>query len=67
MMCIGGSLSYAGLPTIARQKPGISSFTSAWWPCAVGVIVTAWWPLLYELPATGQQLGWQVYHHAQDN
>ena len=58
MMRIGGSLSYAGLPTIARQKPDISSFTFAWWQCAVGVIVTDWWPLLYELPATANNWAW---------
>jgi drug/metabolite transporter (DMT)-like permease len=58
MMCIGGSLSYAGLPIIARQQPGISSFAFAWWQCAVGVVLTAWWPLLYDLPETASSWAW---------
>ena len=58
LMCIGGSLSYAGLPIIARQQPGISSFAFAWWQCAVGVTLTAWWPLLNGWPATAASWAW---------
>lgn len=58
LMCIGGSMSYAGLPIIARQQPNISSFAFAWWQCAVGVVLTAWWPLLNGWPATAKSWAW---------
>ncbi|NWK78877.1 EamA family transporter [Aquitalea sp. LB_tupeE] len=58
LMCIGGSLSYAGLPIIARQQPNISSFAFAWWQCAVGVVLTAWWPLLNGWPTTASSWAW---------
>lgn len=58
LMCIGGSLAYAGLPIIARSQPGISSFALAWWQCAVGVVLTAWWPLLHGWPTTAASWAW---------
>lgn len=58
LMCIGGSLAYAGLPIIAKSQPGISSFALAWWQCAVGVVLTTWWPLLHGWPATAASWAW---------
>ncbi len=58
LMCIGGSLAYAGLPIVARSQPSISSFALAWWQCAVGVVLTAWWPLLNGWPTTTASWAW---------
>ena len=58
-LCLGGSLSYAGVTLIARSAArGASSFALAWWQCAVGTAVLAWWPLLHGLPAAGPAWGW---------
>lgn len=58
LMCIAGSLAYAGLPIIARSRPAISSFALAWWQCAVGVLLTVWWPLLNGWPSTALSWAW---------
>lgn len=58
LMCIAGSLAYAGLPIIARSRPAISSFAFAWWQCAVGVLLTVWWPLLNGWPSTALSWAW---------
>ncbi|MDY0743871.1 DMT family transporter [Paucibacter sp. R3-3] len=60
-LCLGGSLSYAGVTLIARSAArGASSFALAWWQCAVGALVLAWWPLLHGLPAAGPAWGWLI-------
>ena len=63
-LCLGGSLSYAGVVLIARAasraKEGVGSFALAWWQCAVGTLVLAWWPLLHGLPAAGPPWGWLI-------
>lgn len=57
-MCIAGSLTYAGLPIIARSRPQISAFAFAWWQCAVGVVLTAWWPLWHGWPSSAASWAW---------
>ncbi|MEJ8853767.1 DMT family transporter [Variovorax robiniae] len=57
-MCLGGSLSYAGVTLIAKLARGLSSFALAWWQCAVGTVALAWWPLLHGWPAFGASWGW---------
>jgi drug/metabolite transporter (DMT)-like permease len=58
VMCLGGSLSYAGVTLIARMATAVSSFALAWWQCMVGVVVLAWWPLLHGWPQTFSAWAW---------
>ncbi len=57
-MCLGGSLSYAGVTLIAKTWQGIGSFALAWWQCMAGVLLLAWWPLLHGWPAAGPAWAW---------
>ncbi len=57
-MCLGGSLSYAGVTLIARITRSLSSFALAWWQCMVGVVLLAWWPLLHGWPPAGAAWAW---------
>jgi drug/metabolite transporter (DMT)-like permease len=57
-MCLGGSLSYAGVTLIARAARSVSSFALAWWQCMVGVSLLAWWPLTHGWPAAGPAWAW---------
>lgn len=57
-LCLGGSLSYAGVTLIARRAQGASSFALAWWQCAVGTLALAWWPVLHGWPTLGASWAW---------
>jgi len=57
-MCLGGSLSYAGVTLIARMSRWVSSFALAWWQCFVGVLLLAWWPLSQGWPTVGPAWAW---------
>ncbi|MEJ8849988.1 DMT family transporter [Variovorax rhizosphaerae] len=57
-MCLGGSLSYAGVTLIAKLARGLSSFALAWRQCAVGTVALAWWPVLHGWPAPGASWAW---------
>jgi drug/metabolite transporter (DMT)-like permease len=57
-MCLGGSLSYAGVTLIAKTTRAVSSLALAWWQCAVGTVVLAWWPLWHGWPAAGPAWAW---------
>ena len=57
-MCLGGSLSYAGVTLIAKTTRSASSFALAWWQCLVGLLALAGWPLLHGWPAAGSAWGW---------
>jgi drug/metabolite transporter (DMT)-like permease len=57
-MCLGGSLSYAGVTLIAKTTRSVSSLALAWWQCAVGTVVLAWWPLWHGWPAAGPAWAW---------
>jgi drug/metabolite transporter (DMT)-like permease len=57
-MCIGGSLSYAGVTLIAKTSRALSSFALAWGQCVVGVLLLAWWPMQHGWPAFGPAWGW---------
>lgn len=57
-LCLGGSLSYAGVTLIAKSARAPGSFALAWWQCAVGTLVLAWWPLVHGWPAPGPAWGW---------
>ncbi len=58
LLCLGGSLSYAGVTLIAHAMPGLNSFALAWWQCVTGALVLAWWPWNHGLPAFGPAWGW---------
>ncbi|WP_394837013.1 DMT family transporter [Pendulispora rubella] len=58
LMCLGGSVAYAGVTLIAKMATGASSFALAWWQCVVGAIVLGWWPLAHGLPPLGAAWGW---------
>lgn len=60
LLCLIGSLCYAGVPLIAKLAPGVSAFALAWWQCAVGVLLSAWWPLWHGLPPAGAAWGWLI-------
>lgn len=57
-MCLGGSLSYAGVTLIAKRARSVSAFALAWWQCAVGAVVLSWWPLTQGWPAPGPAWAW---------
>ena len=58
LMCLGGSLSYAGVTLIAKLARGVSSFALTWWQCAVGTAALACWPLLHGWPSWGTAWAW---------
>lgn len=59
LMCLGGSLSYAGVTLLARVAAGHASpFAMAWWQCTVGMVVLAWWPWLVGWPQPGASWAW---------
>ncbi len=58
LMCLCGSLSYAGVALIAKVARGVSSFALAWWQCAIGTLALAWWPAVHGLPAFGISWAW---------
>jgi drug/metabolite transporter (DMT)-like permease len=43
LMCLGGSLSYAGVTLIAKVATRVSSFALAWWQCVVGTVLLSPW------------------------
>jgi len=45
LMCLGGSLSYAGVTLIAKVATRVSSLALAWWQCVVGAAVLWPWAL----------------------
>ena len=60
LMCLGGSLSYAGVTLIAKAAKQVSSFALAAWQCVVGTLALAVWPALQGWPAWGSTWGWLV-------
>lgn len=60
LMCLGGSLSYAGVTLIAKSARTVSSFALAWWQCVVGIVLLAWWPLLHGWPVGATSWAWLV-------
>ncbi len=50
LLCLGGSLSYAGVTLLAKSKQVISPFTLSFWQCGVGTVVLAWAPFALGWP-----------------
>ena len=57
-MCLGGSVSYAGVTLIAKSARSVSSYALACWQCGVGALVLAWWPWLHGWPQAAGTWGW---------
>lgn len=58
LMCLGGSLSYAGVTLIAKQAKGATGFALAWWQCLTGTLLLAWVPWLQGWPADAAAWRW---------
>jgi drug/metabolite transporter (DMT)-like permease len=58
LMCVGGSLSYAGVTIIAKTEKVVTPFALAWWQCAVGVLLLLWVPWVHGLPSNGSAWAW---------
>ncbi len=59
LMCVVGSLCYAGAGFIAKcQGDRVGSFALSAGQCAVGTLAFAAWPLLHGLPDFGPAWGW---------
>ena len=59
LMCLAGSLSYAGAGFIAKcEGARVGSFALSAGQCAVGALVLAPWPLLHGLPPLGPAWAW---------
>lgn len=58
LLCIGGSLSYAGVTLLAKSKQVISPFTLSFWQCAVGTGVLAWAPFVLGWPQHPSAWAW---------
>jgi drug/metabolite transporter (DMT)-like permease len=58
LMCLGGSLSYAGVTLIAKRASGAGSYALACWQCLIGVLALGWWPMLHGWPAAPAAWAW---------
>jgi len=58
LLCIGGSLSYAGVTLLAKSGQAVSPFTLSFWQCAVGTVVLAWAPWVFGWPQQTSAWGW---------
>lgn len=58
LMCLGGSLSYAGVTILAKLEKVVTPFALAWWQCAVGVLLLLWVPWVHGLPSSGSAWAW---------
>lgn len=58
LMCLGGSLSYAGVTLIAKSVRTVSSYALATWQCFVGAVLFVGWPLAHGWPGFGAAWGW---------
>ncbi len=58
MMCLGGSLCYAGVTLLANTQKTISPFAMALWQCLVGAVALAWAPWVLGWPPQGAAWGW---------
>lgn len=60
LMCLGGSLCYAGVTLLANTQKAISPYAMALWQCLVGAVALAWAPWVLGWPPlapAGRRLG----------
>jgi drug/metabolite transporter (DMT)-like permease len=58
LLCLGGSLCYAGVTLLANTQKAISPYAMAMWQCLVGAVALAWAPLALGWPPLGAAWGW---------
>ena len=58
LMCLGGSLCYAGVTLLANTQKAISPYAMALWQCLVGAVALAWAPWVLGWPPLGAAWGW---------
>lgn len=58
LMCLGGSLCYAGVTLLANTQKTISPFAMALWQCLVGAVALVWAPFVLGWPQQGAAWGW---------
>lgn len=58
LMCLGGSLCYAGVTLLANTQKAISPFAMALWQCLVGAVMLVWAPFVLGWPPLGAAWAW---------
>lgn len=58
LMCLGGSLCYAGVTLLANTQKAISPYAMALWQCLVGTVALVWAPFVLGWPPLGAAWGW---------
>lgn len=58
LMCLGGSLCYAGVTLLANTQKAISPYAMALWQCLVGAVALSWAPWALGWPPLGAAWGW---------
>ena len=58
LLCLGGSLCYAGVTLLANTQKAISPYAMAMWQCLVGAVALAWAPWVLGWPPLGAAWGW---------
>lgn len=58
LMCLGGSLCYAGVTLLANTQKTISPFAMAFWQCLVGAVALVWAPFVLGWPQQGAAWAW---------
>lgn len=58
LLCLGGSLCYAGVTLLANTQKAISPYAMAMWQCIVGTVALAWAPWVLGWPPLGAAWGW---------
>jgi drug/metabolite transporter (DMT)-like permease len=58
LMCLGGSLCYAGVTLLANTQKSISPYAMALWQCLVGAVALAWAPWVWGWPPLGAAWAW---------
>jgi drug/metabolite transporter (DMT)-like permease len=58
LMCLAGSLCYAGVTILAKTEKVVTPFALAWWQCAVGTVLLLWVPLVHGGPQALSSWAW---------
>ena len=58
LMCLGGSLCYAGVTLLANTQKAINPFAMALWQCLVGAVALVWAPFVLGWPQQGAAWAW---------
>lgn len=58
LMCLGGSLCYAGVTLLANGQKSASPYAMALWQCLVGAVALVWAPVVLGWPQTAAAWAW---------